>query len=60
LFNPSQGAVSSTLGWGGDSEILIAVMSALLPLGAAAGAMIGGYTGNRYGRRLTLLWGAVS
>ena len=44
--------MAATLGWTSDEKlILIALMSALNPIGAVCGALIGGFIGSKLGRR---------
>ena len=43
------------LGWGDMYTVLVALMTALFPLGGVAGAIIGRVVGKKYGRRKSLL-----
>jgi MFS family permease len=49
VFASTMTTVSSTLGWGRKSIILIAIMSALFPFGAFVGALIYGSMKTKYG-----------
>jgi sugar porter (SP) family MFS transporter len=50
--------ISETLGWGDNKTVFEAVFSALFPLGAAFGAIVGGSLTKSKGRRKALIWAA--
>lgn len=56
VFNSSQPNVASTLGWGGDKDLWIQIMSAIMPLGAMFGALSGGPIASKFGRRKALMF----
>jgi MFS family permease len=49
VFASTMTTVSSTLGWGSQETLLIAIMSALFPFGAFIGALISGSMITKYG-----------
>jgi sugar porter (SP) family MFS transporter len=51
--------IAETLGWGSNKQVFEAVFSALFPLGAAFGAIIGGSKTKTIGRRKVLIWAAL-
>ena len=55
IFNPSQECISDLLGWGDEKDLYISVISSLLPLGAAMGALIIGFLPKSYGKRKKLM-----
>lgn len=57
LFTSSQPCVAASLGWGDDKDLIIAVCSSLVPLGAMFGAISAGPISNRIGRRKNLILG---
>lgn len=48
--------IAETLGWGSHKPVFEAVFSALYPLGAAFGAIVGGSKTKTKGRRKVLIW----
>ena len=55
LFTSSQPCVAASLDWGDEKDTYIAVMSALLPLGALFGSLGSGYVSKYIGRRQNLI-----
>jgi len=55
-FNSPQPNIAATLGWGGDKDLYITIMSALMPLGAMFGALLGGPLGSKVGRRQAIIY----
>jgi sugar porter (SP) family MFS transporter len=51
VFTSSQPCVAASLGWGEKSQTYIAIISALVPLGALCGAMTAGYLSTHFGHR---------
>ncbi|CAG9328423.1 unnamed protein product [Blepharisma stoltei] len=59
VFNTCQENVSSTLGWGDNKDLFIALFSALIPVGALLSAVYAGVTANKYGRRKALMFADI-
>ena len=55
IFTSSQQCVSSILHWDGNSELYIAISSALIPLGALFGVFIATYFSKLYDRRINIM-----
>lgn len=59
VFNSSQTCVSSILHWGENEELLIALMSAIVPFGSLIGALFTGYISKFYGKRKILICSSI-
>lgn len=55
VFTSCQPCVSATLGWGGDKDLYITIMAAMMPLGAMFGALSSGILARKAGRRKALM-----
>jgi MFS transporter, SP family, galactose:H+ symporter len=55
VFTSSQPSIAAALGWGGDKELLIMLMAAMMPFGAMFGALGSGVLARRLGRRKALM-----
>ena len=59
VFNSSQTCVSSILHWGENEELLIALMSAIVPFGALIGSLFTGYVSKFFGKRKILIYSSL-
>ncbi|CAG9316932.1 unnamed protein product [Blepharisma stoltei] len=55
VFNSNQLNVAATLGWGGNENLYISIMAAMMPFGGLFGALFAGTIAQKIGRRKALM-----